>query len=77
MAVPRLVARRLTALRDRVARDDVLRGEVADFLALADDAWSEEAPDIAATVGDRRCRVTPDQIELSHALWTGSKRIPL
>ena len=77
MAVPRLVARRLAALRDRTARDDVLRGELADFLALPDEAWAEEAPDVSAAVGDRRCSVSADQIVLSHALWSGSKRIPL
>lgn len=77
-APPRTDARveeALRPLRERVQTDGVLAAEVAAFL---DAEWRMAGPvAVQAEVGQRFCRVTPEQVEIGHLAWPGSKRIPL
>lgn len=77
MAASRLATQRLAQLEDRLVGDDVLRAEVAPFLARPAEEWEQAGVDLLCRVGKRVCRLTATQIEISHDGFTGSKRIPL
>jgi hypothetical protein len=65
----------LAPVRERAVSDMVFAAEVAPFLG-AD--WRMVGVGAArADVGRRFCKVTADQVEIGHAEFGGSKRIPL
>lgn len=68
------VAEALRPLRERLATDAVLAAEVAPFM---DAAWRMVGlGEVRAEAGHRYCKVSPEQVEIGHLAWPGSKRIP-